>query len=140
MNRDLHRRLRVLIVRQRVEMCSWVIYSRTVVLPAEPVWHRNVASRLGLLHAWTSTEHEFHELRSTASALSWVYRACCDVLHGRRAHTALCEPEVAGWEAAVERGERVVAEVLGVAVPTQRDTEPPFLPADRQVDTSRGRR
>jgi hypothetical protein len=40
-----------------------------------------------------------------------IYTECCEVLHGPKADTALCEPQVAGWEAVVERGEQVLREI-----------------------------
>lgn len=112
MNDDLRRRVRVLQLRQRVEMRSWRIYTRTLGLSPQPVWHRNVVRRLSLFAAWTSDAHDFHVLRVSAVELAQVYGECCDVLHGRKAYAALCDPVVAGWEATVERGEQAIRAAL----------------------------
>lgn len=108
MNPDLHRRLRVLQLRQRVEMCSWIIYTGCFRLPDRPRHHSHVDRRLALLPAWATDDHELHALRRAAAQLQWVYRHCCDVLHGRRAYTELAEPLATAWTKIVDEGEAIV--------------------------------
>jgi len=107
-NPDLHRRLRVLRLRQRVEMCSWTIYTACLRLPDHPRYHSNVDRRLALLPAWATDDHDYRALRATAAQLHWVYSQTCDVLHGRRAYTDLADPLVAAWTKVVDEGESVV--------------------------------
>ena len=108
MNPDLHRRLKVLRLRQRVEMCSWTIYIACFRLPDRPRRHSNVDRRLALLPAWATHDQDYHALRATASQLYWVYSQCCDVLHGRRAYTELPDPLVTAWTKIVKEGETIV--------------------------------
>ena len=111
MNPDLRRRLRVLRLRQRVEGCSWRIYTACLALPNSEPHHTRIADRLLLLIAWTNHEYGHDRLRRTIAELTWVYAQCCDVLHGRRAFTDLPEPLVRAWERTVDDGEIVVSAV-----------------------------
>jgi hypothetical protein len=113
MNVELRRRLEVLRLRQRVELCSWRIFAACLALPATPVRHTQIDRRLRLLVAWARDEEDFRLLGRTATELGWVYGQCCEVLHGRRAFTELGETLVRGWAATVDAGEDVVAERLG---------------------------
>ncbi len=117
---DLARRVRVLGLRQRVEACSWRVHTACFALPADRPRHGEVRRRLLLLTGWARDGAELDRLRAAAAELAWVYRQCCDVLHGRRAFTDLPEPVVVSWEHTVDTGERVVAEVLArpAAAPT----------------------
>jgi hypothetical protein len=108
----LMRRLRVLRLRQRVEVCSRTLYARTFGLEPTALWHRRVRTRLRLLPAFAGSDEEFIHFRAVAAQLAWVYEQCCDVLHGRRAFTDLPEPVVSAWTAVVEDGERLIRTAL----------------------------
>ena len=110
MNPDLRRRIRVLRIRQRIEMCSWFAYTRFHDRPANGPSHRQVRARLLLLMDRATDDDDHRRLRTTAHGLAWVYRECCDVLHGRRAYTDLAEPLVQTWERITDHGERTVEE------------------------------
>ena len=121
MNVDLRRRLEVLRLRQRVELCSWQIFTACLALPASPVRHKQVGRRLRLLVAWARDEEDFRLLGRTATELDWVYSQCCEVLHGRRAFTEFSEPLIRGGAATVDMNEGVVLARLGEALtPTAR--------------------
>jgi hypothetical protein len=89
-------------------MCSWTIYTACFRLPDRPRHHSHVDRRLALLPAWAIDDDDHHALRATAAQLRFVYRQCCDVLHGRRAYTELGEPLVTAWARIVEEGETIV--------------------------------
>ncbi len=104
----LARRLRVLRLRQRIEVCSRTLYAHTFGLEPAALWHKRVQTRLRLLPAWAAGDEEFVHFQAVAAQLAWVYEQCCCVLHGRRAFTDLPEPVVSGWAAAVDEGERLI--------------------------------
>jgi hypothetical protein len=109
MNPDLRRRIRVLRLRQRVEMCSWRVFTACLSLPERRPHHTRVERRLTLLTAWAGETYDYPRLSTAATQLTWVYIQCCDVLHGRRAFTDPAEPLVRGWEEIVANGEGIVA-------------------------------
>ncbi len=109
------RRLHVLRLRQRIEVCSWTLYSRTFGLESAALWHKQVQTRLRLLPAWAGSDAEFIRFQAVAAQLAWVYEQCCQVLHGRRAFTDLPQPVVSGWAAVVDEGEGIIDDMLGSA-------------------------
>jgi hypothetical protein len=101
MRASMDRRIRVLVVRRRLENASATLVDRATGAP--PALHSMVASRLMLLAAGAPPEQWSH-VYGIARRAAGVYAATSSVLHSNRAFGDIPEHEVQEWE-------HVVAEV-----------------------------
>jgi len=92
----VHRRIRVLLVRQVLEQQAAALL-RAAEGPGIDRYHCYVARRLMLLTAGVP-ETDWPAAHGLATLAATVYRHTCDVLHGKRAFADVPEVLVQEWE------------------------------------------
>ncbi|MFP5021910.1 hypothetical protein [Pseudonocardia phyllosphaerae] len=95
----MDRRIRVLIVRRRLETAAADLVERAT--GTRPARHSYVAVRLMLILSYTDTYH-WEARYGLARQAARVYSATSAALHSNRAFGDIPEHEVQGWEKVVE--------------------------------------